>query len=952
MRALVARTLAALALVSLLPASSAWAKPDPLEIPHNVFKLDNGLTVVVHEDHKAPIVAVNVWYHVGSKDERPGKTGFAHLFEHLMFNGSENWTGEYFEPFQKVGATEMNGTTNFDRTNYFANVPTTALDLALWMESDRMGHLLGAVDQAKLDEQRGVVQNEKRQGENQPYGRVFQTILNNIYPEGHPYSWPTIGSMEDLNAASLDDVKQWFKSYYGPNNAVIVLAGDIDVATAKAKVTRFFGDIPAGPPLTRRSSWIAQRSEPKRSVLQDRVPQVRIYKVWNMPGRATAESDGLDFVTGLLAGDRNSRLYKRLVYTDQTATDVGGFALQGEIAGAVLMFATVRPGGDPAKVESAMNEEIAEFLASGPTKTEVERVKTQTRAELVRSLERIGGFGGKSDLLAAGTVFAGDPAYYRTSYERTAAATPRALRDLARTWLGPGVFTLEVQPFAEGKTVASDVDRKTLPYPESFPAPGFPAFTRSKLSNGLQVIVAERHQVPNVEFNLVLNSGFAADQLGVPGTASITMSMLPEGAGKRSALQLTEALAQLGAELSTSSTLDTQSVRFSALTSNLDASLAIYSDVIQAPTFPQPEFERVKRNQIAAIQREKVTPGAMALRTFPKLLYGEGHAYALPLTGSGTEASVASLQRDALVEFHRRWFLPNNATLIVVGDTTQGEIVPKLEKLLAGWKPGEAPKKNIAQVAPRTGTSVYLVDRPGSEQSLIFAGHIAPPRGTPDDVAIDALNTLFGGNFSSRINMNLREKHNWSYGARSTLIDAAGERPFYVFAPVQTDKTRESMVEINNELHSVVAERVPTTAEVEQAKGLATLTLPGRWETAGAVGESIAQIVRFGLPDDYWTQYPAKVRALDAATVDKVGKSFLRPDGLVWVVVGDRSRIEAGIRELALGEIRLIDADGNVLEMPAASNAPAAAPAGAAVPPIKAPAPVKPATKGKAAGAR
>jgi zinc protease len=383
MRALAARAVAALALVALSAATPVSAKTDPLEIPYSVFKLDNGLTVVVHEDRKAPIVAVNVWYHVGSKDERPGKTGFAHLFEHLMFNGSENWNDEYFVPFQKVGATEMNGTTNFDRTNYFANVPSSALDLALWMESDRMGHLMGAVDQAKLDEQRGVVQNEKRQGENQPYGRVFQTILANIYPTGHPYSWPTIGSMEDLNAASLGDVQEWFKTYYGPNNAVIVLAGDIDVATAKAKVTRYFGDIPAGPPLTRRSSWIAQRSEPKRAVLQDRVPQVRIYKVWNVPGRTTPEMDRLIPITALLAGDRNSRLYKRLVYTDQTATDVGGFPLQGEIAGAVVLFATVRPGGDPAKVEAALNEEIAAFLADGPTKSELERVKTQCRSDLV-----------------------------------------------------------------------------------------------------------------------------------------------------------------------------------------------------------------------------------------------------------------------------------------------------------------------------------------------------------------------------------------------------------------------------------------------------------------------------------------------------------------------------------------------------------------------------------------
>src|SRR6186713_2299764 len=300
-------------------------KPAPLpsvDIPYEKFVLANGLTLIVHEDHKAPVVAVNIWYHVGSKDERPGRTGFAHLFEHLMFNGSENYKDDWFKVMEASGATKLNGTTWFDRTNYFQNVPTSALDLTLWMESDRMGHLLGAIDQKVLDEQRGVVQNEKRQRTNAPYGKVDELITTSTYPAGHPYSWETIGSMEDLNAASLDDVKEWFRTYYGAANATLVVAGDITVAEAKAKVEKYFGDIPSGPVIKRQQDWVAKMSGTRRAMLQDNVPQARIYKVWNIPGYRNRDFTLMDMAGDLLAGGKNSRLYKRLVYTDRTATGV------------------------------------------------------------------------------------------------------------------------------------------------------------------------------------------------------------------------------------------------------------------------------------------------------------------------------------------------------------------------------------------------------------------------------------------------------------------------------------------------------------------------------------------------------------------------------------------------------------------------------------------------------
>ncbi|MBI3005356.1 MAG: insulinase family protein, partial [Ignavibacteriales bacterium] len=408
----------ALPAIALGQKQVAKSRALDVDIPYQKFVLENGLSLIVHEDRKAPIVAVNLWYHVGSKNEKLGKSGFAHLFEHLMFNGSENFNQDYFQALERVGATDLNGTTNEDRTNYFQNVPTSALDMVLWLESDRMGHLLGAIDQAKLDEQRGVVQNEKRQGENEPYALSEELIVKATYPYGHPYSWTVIGSMEDLNRASLDDVKEWFKTYYGPNNATVVVAGDIDANTALERVKKYFGDIPPGPPIAKFDSWVAKRTGVQRQVAQDRVPQARLYKVWNLAQWGTADVDYLNLVSSLLTSGKTSRLYKRLVYDDQIATQVQTFVDNREIGGQFYITATAKPGGDLKAVEKAVDEELAKLLKSGPTAKELQRVKTEYEARFVRGIERIGGFGGKSDVLAQNNVYGGNPEFFKTTLQR------------------------------------------------------------------------------------------------------------------------------------------------------------------------------------------------------------------------------------------------------------------------------------------------------------------------------------------------------------------------------------------------------------------------------------------------------------------------------------------------------------------------------------------------------
>jgi zinc protease len=887
-------------------------EPSKIDIPYQKLVLKNGLTLLVHEDHKAPIVAVNVWYHVGSKNEQPGKTGFAHLFEHLMFSGSENFNDDYFKVLEKLGATDLNGTTSNDRTNYFQNVPTSALDVVLWMESDRMGHLLGAISQAKLDEQRGVVQNEKRQRENQPYGRVDITISENTYPKGHPYSWSVIGSMEDLSAASLEDAREWFKGYYGPANAVIVLAGDIDAETARQKVERYFADIPSGPPITKQQTWVAKRTGVHRQVMQDRVPQARIYKVWNTPEWGSAENDYLDLVTDVLAQGKTSRLYKRLVYDDQIATNVQASIYFKEIGGQVILMAQARPGVELAKVEKALDEELERFLRDGPTPQELERIKMQKRADFIRGIERIGGFGGKSDVLAMNEVYAGNPDFYKVTQERFRTATADNLRETAGRWLSDGVYVLEVRPFPEYATVPSDVDRSKVPEAGTPPTARFPKLERATLSNGLKIVLAERHSIPQVNFELLVDAGYAADQSVLAGTASMALDMMDEGTKTRNALQISDELALLGADLSTSSDLDTSSVALSALKENLDPSLALFADVILNPSFPVGELERLRKQRLARIQQEKVQPMAMALRVFPKLLYGVGHAYSNPLTGTGTEDTAKRMTQTDLVKFHQAWFKPNHSALLVVGDTTLAEIQPKLEKLFQAWKPGDVPKKDVRAVALQEKPSVYLMDRPGALQSVILAAHVAPPKANPQEIPIETMNGILGGTFTSRINMNLRENKHWSYGARSLIWDARGQRPFIVVAPVQTDKTSEAMQEISKELQGILGGIPITDEELTKAKASRMLTLPGRWETMNAVGESLGDVVRYGLPDDYFNTYADKVKALGMDDIKSAASTVVHPDNLVWVVVGDREKTEPAVKKLNLGEVRLMDADGNI----------------------------------------
>lgn len=830
-----------------------------------------------------------------------------------MFNGSEHFNTDYFKALGAMGATDLNGTTDRDRTNYFQTVPTSGLDRVLFLESDRMGHLLGVIDQARLDEQRGVVQNEKRQGENQPYGQVFNEANKVLFPSHHPYAFPrgtVIGSMEDLEAASLKDVQEWFRTWYGPNNATLVVAGDVDPKVVLEKVTKYFGHIPASKPVVKLGPWVPRLEEPVTKVIEDRVPQTRLYRFWVVPERTNAAHDYLDMAADVFMNGKTSRLFKRLVYTEQLCTDVGGGVWSGEIASQFILSASVKPGVDPATVVKVLDEEFAKFLKDGPTADELARLKSRQLAGFVRGLERIGGFGGKSDVLADSQVYGGKPDAWKDSVARLEAATPKDVHQAVKAWLAAPALSLTVQPFGTYKNASAGVDRKKLPDLGPAPAVAFPALERATLKNGLKVVLARRPGLPLVDLRLRFDVGTSADTKDTAGLATLAMNLLDEGTKTKTPIQLAEELEKLGAGLGSGADLDTSALTVNSLKATFPQALALLGEVLLTPKLDPKDFTRLQQQQLAGIKQEKNSPGGMATRLAPRLYFGDGHPYALPMSGSGFEQTVSKLTLADVQGWLSKSLKPGSATVAVVGDLSLFELEALLEKTLGGWAAGAAPKVDVPTVALSDKPQVWLIDRPGSLQTVIAVGHLAPPTNNPDELAIEGFNKVIGGDFNSRLNMNLREDKHWSYGVRSSLTNAKGQRAFVVFAPVQTDKTKESLVELKKELTDYVGSRPTTTEEFDRIQADRVLKLPGQWETAGAVQGALAYLLNYGLPDTYFQTYADAVRGLKKDQLDAAAKKVLKPQSLVWVVVGDRAKVEEGVASLKLGELKFADADG------------------------------------------
>ena len=886
-----------------------------VDIPWSRFQLDNGLTVLVHTDRKAPVVAVSVWYNVGSKDEPAGSTGFAHLFEHLMFGGSENSPTSHIQAMSAAGATGLNGTTWFDRTNYFQTVPTPALEQTLFLESDRMGYLLGQVGQEVLDLQRGVVQNEKRQRDNQPYGLSSYAQQEALFPVGHPYRHSTIGSMADLDAASLETVRDWFRDNYGPNNAVLVLSGDIDEATARTLTNRYFGSIARGPVNVPAAADIPTLPAPVEQVLYDRVASTRISRAWVVPGMLDPDAVPLSVGASILGGLASSRLDNTLVRGDQTATSVSAGAQAFHRLGFFSYSANVKPGGDAAAVAARMDAVLADLMANGPTQDEIDRVVTQYAARTIQGLEQVNG---KASVLAEGQLYAGDPDFYKAELRAYAAVTPAQVQAAMQRWLSRPVYSQIVQPgereaYVEAAAAPSGatpvaaaeiqrVARAPMPTIGDVSNIDFPDVQRTTLSNGVEIVYARSTTVPVTRVAMEFDAGYAADESDSLGVHSMMLNLMEEGTTTRDSNALAEARERLGASVNLGASMDRTVASLTAVTTNLDPSLVLLSDVVRNPAFAPAEVERLRAQRLAGLANEKTQPAALAARALPPLIYGEASPYGRPFSGTGTPETISALTRADLIAEHAAWVRPDNARIFVVSDLPLSEITPRLERAFGDWRAPAVARgtKAFSAAIPDTSARIVLIDRPQSPQSLIYGGTVLPLSGSDDLLTLNAANSVLGTDFLSRINADLRETKGWSYGVRGTVNGLEHRLPYIVSAPVQANRTGEAIAALIAQYERFLTEDGVTPAELERTVNGDTRGLAGSYETSGQILNGLRSNALYNRPDDYQETLASRTRALTAAQMDAAARAAIDPSRFVWVVVGDAAVVQPQLESLGL----------------------------------------------------
>jgi zinc protease len=923
-----------LSLVSLGQAvapAPATANPLP-QIEYQKYTLKNGMDVILHEDHRLPLVAVNIWYHVGPANERPGRTGFAHLFEHMMFEGSQHVGPKaHFRYLEGAGASDINGTTEFDRTNYFETLPSNQLELALWLESDRMGYLLGTLDREKLANQRDVVRNERRQSvEGEPYGVVEEALFHELFPKGHPYYADVIGSHQDIEAARLQDVREFFRQYYSPNNASLVISGDFAQGPAKALVEKYFGSIPSGPPVPKINATTPSITAERKAVVTDQVELPRLYMAWITdpifkPGDAEA-----DLLARLLGGGKSSRLYKALVYDKQIAQDVK-VENQSLMLGSVFeITATAKPGVKPEDLQKAIDDELAKLRTEGPTQQELERARNTAETQIVQRLERLGGFGGVADRLNQYNHFLGDPGYLPKDLERYNRATVADLKRIANQKLQPNMRAVvygvpgnkvvndppatkaeEEQQAKEGGPVTGSMPdepwRANAPQAVAASKLSLPIPTSFKLANGLTVYVMEQHNLPIVAAHLIVLSGSDANPPDMPGLASFTASMLTEGTNRRSAPQIADDAAQIGTAVHSNSTNDFSSVNIDTLTQNIGPALDLLSDVTLNPKFDPAEIERVRKLRQTQLLQLKDDPVRLGFRAFRKVVYGANHPYGY--LEVGTEKANQAITRDQMRKFWQTGYAPGNSALVLSGDIAVKDARALAEKYFGSWK-GDTNKHLPPPVNTKTTRTIYIVDKPAAPQTFVFAGGIGAPRSTPDYVPIEVMNNALGGLFSSRLNMNLREQHGYTYGAFSVFAYRRGPGIFGAGGSIRTDATAPAVQETFKEL-----ERIRTSPlsleELKFAKGAFALSLAGYFETTDFTSNAMGDLFTYDLPLDYYNRLPGQIDAVSAQDVQRVANAYIHPETSVVVAAGDRAKIEPELKKLSLGPVEVLDAEGN-----------------------------------------
>lgn len=885
-----------------------------IDLAYKKYVLPNGLTLIVHEDHTSPVVALDVWYHVGSKDETRGQHGMARLFERLMFTGSQHRDAAYAPALSAAGATDIGGSSDRDRSSFHETVPAAALDLGLWMESERMGYLLGGVTQAKLDRQRGVVESEKRQRISQPYGDVDSIIAKSTYPPGHPYAWTPSGSIRDLNAIGLGEVRDWFDKYYGAANATLVVSGDVKAAVVRAKVEQDFGDIPPGAPVSHVTAWSARMSGERSSTVREAVPQARLYMVWNLPPAFNADTSRLKLAAAVLADGKDSRLYKRLVQKDRLATDVSAQVEAREIGSQLVIRADAGAGVPLNKIEQVVDETLAKLLANGPQPAELDRVRTSL---LVGFSRRLQSPAAKAELLARSEVYGGSPDAYKTELDELRNASTDDVRDSMRNWLADGLFVLDVKPAVRYAISGKDANQRQPPPVGALLPPILPTIQRTTLSNGMQLVLVQRGTAPTLDFDMLFGGGRASDADLPGGTAALTYDLLSGGTDRYSATEIDSKLQTLGAGVGSHLGPDDGDVRLSAVKTKLASTLDLYADMIRQSTFPDDQISRYKQQLLASIAQQQASSQAVVKRVLTPLLFGAQHPYAHG--GLGSADSIQSIQRDDLVAYAKRWLRPDNATLLVTGDIDMATLKPLVEARFGDWTTSPVPltQLDIGNAPTQAATRIFLINKPGASQSRIVAANLAPPPTDPQQPAFDIVAAALGGSFDSRLNQDLHATRHWGDDISGGVMPMRHQQIFYVGANVKSDRTAPAMLDIQHQLESVVDGTSPLTQqEIGAAEQAELRSLPGASQTLGNVAASYRHVLTLDLPDDYYRQLTDKLKALTPSQLQTAAQQLIHTGALTWIVVGDLSKIEQPIRNLNLGSVQVIDADGKPSSMP------------------------------------
>ena len=894
------------------PAGAATAAP---KIEFEKYSLPNGLQVILHPDRKLPMVHVNLWYHVGSANERPGRSGFAHLFEHMMFQGSQH-ADKFIVVAETMGANvfngAINGTTNWDRTNYFATVPSASLEALLWLESDRLATLPEGLTQAKLDNQRDVVKNERRQGlENQPYGRAFKLICENLYPPRHPYANDVIGSHEDLTAASMDDVKDFFRTYYTPNNLSLVIAGDFDPVEAKKLIAKYFASVPPGPPLERPLEWVPKLDGPRFVETTDRVPQERVYMAFQSPPFFEPGDADLDIISLVLTDGLSARLNRALVYDKQLCSDTAAYQVARPLGSMFIIQATARPGTQLSTVEEGIRDEIARLAKEGASGPELERAKTKWEYQFITGLERIGGFGGKADLLNQYNTFLGDPNRFDQDLARHRQVSAESLRRVVAEWLDTGnKLTVRFHPEVSEREAKTDLDRSKQPPLGTDRDYHPPQVQQGKLDNGLEVFVVERHDLPKVSVTFTTRAGAVLDVSGLYGVADLTAHTAKFGTATRKALEIEDALGDLGTSMDGYATAERASVSMDVLQRNLTPAMAVFADVVRNPAFPESEIVREKKLRLDDLSQESKDPNGLAQRIGPMLAFGADHPYGRPRRG--LPSTVEKISRVDLSRFHSAYWKPASSALVIAGDISMSEALTLAKTYFGSWAGGSAPAVDIPSPKPMGAGKVYVIDRQDAAQTVVAQILPGPRRASEDYYAFRLADSVWGGSFKSRLDMNLREDKGYSYGIFSLLTPYRTAGSWVAAGGVQTNRTKESLVEFHRELMGIAGDKPITAKELAEARALRVRSYAQQFESLGTITDQIATLWAVGLPMSELDREPAEFGRATLDTVNAVVKRYARPDAGSLLLIGDWAKTQDGVRQLDLGPIVVLDEEGRI----------------------------------------